>query len=109
MTRLSDEKIILVIEARDISANPGDQVTKFKDALNKNDYFQKLLGTNNQLRLVNRSPPQLQPDSGRLGVQFTLEARLPERARLDPTSPVRYAAPQSAQPTVRKAAEEPSL
>ena len=106
----ANEKITLVIEARDTCPNPGDQVTRFKDALAKNDYFVKLLGTNSQLRLVNRSPPQLQPDSGRLGVQFTLEARLPEKARLDITSPIRYAAPQGTQPAARKTApEEPGL
>lgn len=107
----ANEKVTLVVEARDVGPNPGDQVTKFKDALAKTDYITKLLGTNTQLRLVNRSPPQLQSDSGRLGVQFTLEARLPEKARLDITSPVRYAAPQAAPTAPRKAGgpEEISL
>lgn len=107
----SSEKITLLIEARDTSANPGDQVTKFKDTLGKSDYFLKLLGGNNQMRLVNRSPPQLQPDTGRLGVQFTLEARLPEKVRLDISSPVRQATPASAAkpPAPKPVNEEPSL
>ena len=106
----ASEKIILTIEARDTCANPGDQVTRFKDAIAKTDYFMKLMGTNSQVRLVNRSPPQLMADSGRLGVQFTLEARLPEKVRLDINSPVRYVAPQSTQvPARRAAAEEPGL
>jgi hypothetical protein len=54
-----------------------------------------MLGTNNQMRLVNRSVPQLQADIGRLGVQFTLESRLPEKVRLDISSPVRYGVPAS--------------
>jgi len=87
----STERINLIIEARDTSASPGEQVTKFKDALGKNDYLLKLLGTNNQMRLVNRSPPQLQPDTQKLGVQFTLEARLPEKVRNEIPSPVRRA------------------
>lgn len=91
----STEKITLLIEARDTSANPGEQVTKFKDALGRNSYFLKLLGTNNQMRLVNRSPPQLQPDTGRLGVQFTLEARLPERVRFDIAASARQTTAQS--------------
>jgi len=85
----SAERITLLIEARDTSASPGEQVTKFKDALTKNDYFQKLLGANNQMRLVNRSPPQLQPDTQKLGVQFTLEARLPEKVRSEIVSAAR--------------------
>ena len=107
----STEKITLLIEARDTSANPGEQVTKFKDALGKSDYFLKLFGANNQLRLVNRSPPQLLPDTGRLGVQFTLEARLPDKVRLDIASPTRLTTAQSsAKETVRKpATDEPSL
>jgi hypothetical protein len=87
------EKIAIVIEARDIGSNPGDQVTRFKEKMAATDHFVTMLGTNNQMRLVNLSPPQLQPDTGRLGVQFTLEARLPEKIRLDITSPVRYGAP----------------
>ena len=92
----ASEKISWVIEARDISANPGDQVTKFKERLASVEYFQALLGTNNQTRLVNRSPPQLQADTGRLGVQFTLESKLPEKVRLDISSPVRYVTPAAA-------------
>lgn len=102
----ANEKISLVIEARDVGANPGDQVTKFKEALAKTEYISKLLGTNAQLRLVNRSPPQLQADSGRLGVQFSLEARLPEKARLDINSPVRYADSQATPASRRKAGPE---
>lgn len=85
----SAERIILIIEARDTSTSPGEQVTKYKDALGKNNYFQKLIGTNNQMRLVNRSPPQLMPDSGKLGVQFTLEAQLPEKVRTEISLPGR--------------------
>jgi len=106
----STEKINLIIEARDTSANPGDQVTKFKDALGKNEYFLKLLGADNQIRLVNRSPPQLQPDTGRLGVQFTLEARLPEKVRQEISAPARHAtAPSAATEPVQKPAKDKPL
>lgn len=98
----SAERITLVIEARDTSASPGEQVTKFKEALSRNDYLQKLLGTNNQMRLVNRSPPQLQPDTGKLGVQFTLEARLPEKVRSEISSPGRHAASTPSKAAVTK-------
>ena len=105
------EKITLLVEARDTGANPGDQVTKFKDALSKSDHFQKMLGTNNQLRLVNRSPPLLHPESGRLGVQFTLEARLPDQVRLDIASPIRTLPPQppGRESAPKSAPDQPSL
>jgi len=87
----ASEKFVLILEARDSSPNPGDQVTKFKDALGKNEYFQDLLGTDNEMRLVNLSPPTVLPELGRPVVQFTLEARLPEVVRLDIASPTRHA------------------
>jgi hypothetical protein len=87
---LATENISIVLEARDVSSNPGEQVTRYKEKLGELDYIVTLLSTNNQLRLVNRSPPQIQPDTGRLGVQFTLESRVPEKVRLGIASPVRY-------------------
>jgi len=105
----SAEKIILIIEARDTSASPGEQVTKYKDALSKNGYFQKLIGTNNQLRLVNRSPPQMMPDSGKLGVQFTLEAQLPEKVRTEISSPGRRTTSTSAASAAKAVKSEEEL
>lgn len=86
----SAEKFTLVLEARDTSPSPGDLVPKFKEALAKNDYFQTLLGTNNELRLANYSPPTLLPELGRSVVQFTLESRVPDKVRLPISSPTRY-------------------
>jgi len=74
------EKIVLTLEARDSSANPGDQVTKFKDTLTDSPYFQKVLGKTNQVRLVSHNPEQPGPD-GKSYVQFTLECRLPDKTR----------------------------
>jgi hypothetical protein len=90
---VSTESVSIVLEARDISANPGEQVTRYKEKLSELEYIVTLLGTNNQMRLVNRSPPQLQPDTSRLGVQFTLESRVPDKIRLGIASPVRYGSP----------------
>jgi hypothetical protein len=85
------ERIVMVIEARDTSLNPGDQVTKFKEELGKNPHFLSLLGTNNEIRLVNLSPPQVHQESGKPAVQFTLESRLPEKVRLGIESSARVA------------------
>jgi len=93
---LAAEHITLVIEARDVSSNPGDQVNQFKEAFAQNAYFQTLLGADNDMRLANYSPPQLAGDLGRTVVQFTLEAKVPEKVRLGISSPQRYAAPRAA-------------
>lgn len=74
------EKIVLTLDARDSGAIPGDQVTKFKQAIADCPYFQAALGKTNQLRLLNLSPPQSGQD-GKPCVQFTLECRYPETTR----------------------------
>jgi hypothetical protein len=103
----STERIRLVVEAVDASPNPGDQVNKFKEALASTDYFRSILGTNNEMRLVNLSPPQQRQDTGETVVQFSLESRLPEKVRLDITSPTRYAtiAPQTKKAAAPKSSQ----
>jgi hypothetical protein len=101
------EQIELVVEARDVSLNPGDQVGKLKEALARNEHLRAVLGTNNEVRLVNLSPPLAAPGTGRPAVQFTLESKLPEKVRLDIASPTRYAAPKAAaKPGVKVANNE---
>src|ERR1700728_1254636 len=57
------ERIILAIDARDYSSNPGDQVDKFKQAIAKQDYFKTMLDKTNGVQLANPpSPPQNGPD-----------------------------------------------
>lgn len=91
------ERIVIYFEARDWSSNPGDQVSMFKDAVGQNAYFRELLGEDNELRLVNLTPPQDAQDIGKLSVQFTLEARPPEKNRLGISSNSRYAPAPSPQ------------
>ncbi len=74
------EKITLTLDARDGSANPGDQVNKFKQVVSDYPYFQAALGKTNQLRLINLSPPQAGPE-GKSFVLFTLESRFPDKTR----------------------------
>jgi hypothetical protein len=74
------EKIVLTLDARDGGANPGDQIDKFKKAVEQCAYFQSVLGKTNGVRLVNYSPPQSGPD-GKPFVLFTLECRYPEKTR----------------------------
>jgi hypothetical protein len=74
------EKIVVTLDARDSSANPGDQVGKFKEALAGQDDFKTMLSKTNGVQLTSLSAPQIGPD-GRPYVSFTVECDLPERHR----------------------------
>lgn len=74
-------KTSLVLEAKDFSSRPGEQVSKFKDALVNSPYFQNALGKTNEIKLISLSPPQPAAESGKLYVLFSLECRFPEKIR----------------------------
>ncbi|MGA2028685.1 MAG: hypothetical protein ABSG87_01240 [Verrucomicrobiota bacterium] len=74
------ERILLLLDAQDSSANPGDQVNKFKDAIGNQSYFKTMLDPKNAIRLADLSAPQMGPD-GRQFVLFTLECHFPEYTR----------------------------
>jgi hypothetical protein len=74
------EQIVVTLNARDYSPNPGDQVGKFKDALTKEPYFQDMLGRTNVIRLTDESAPQ-QDAGGKSFVSFTLECHFPDKKR----------------------------
>jgi hypothetical protein len=76
---VSTERTMLTLDARDSSANPGDQVNRYKDAVIKLGYFSTSLATNG-VRLANLSPPQVSWNSKPF-VQFTLECRFPDKTR----------------------------
>jgi hypothetical protein len=73
------EKITVTLEAKDSNVNPGDQVNKFKQAINQTPYFQTMMGKSNEVRLTNLSPPQSL--EGKAFVLFQLECRFPEKTR----------------------------
>jgi hypothetical protein len=74
------EKIVLDLDARDVSASPGDQVNKFKESLANQDYFKAILNKTNGVQLASLSPLQTGPD-GRAFELFTLECVLPQQIR----------------------------
>jgi hypothetical protein len=74
------EKIVVSLDARDASANPGDQVNKFKDVVINQPYFQAVLDKTNGVQLINLSAPQMDLD-GKPYVLFTLECRYPDQTR----------------------------
>lgn len=74
------EKIVVTINARDSSPNPGDQVGRFKEALAKQPYFEDMLDRTNGIQLTDESSPQ-QDQAGRNFVLFTLECHFPDEKR----------------------------
>jgi hypothetical protein len=74
------EKIVIWLDARDSSANPGDEVNKFKEAVADQSYFKATLNKTNGVQLFNLSAPQAGPD-GKPCVLFTLKCNFPEYAR----------------------------
>jgi hypothetical protein len=75
------EKILLTLEGTDASANPGDQVNRFKSVLVGNPYFKETLTKTNGVNLKSLSPPQLAPGTSKPCVMFALECRYPETIR----------------------------
>jgi hypothetical protein len=75
------ERVTVTLEGNDSSPNPGDQVTKFKEAVANNSYFKEALGgRQNAVSLKSLGQPEFS-SSGRRGVYFTLECRYPEITR----------------------------
>ena len=73
------EKIVVWLDARDSSANPGDQVNKFKEAVADQSYFKAMLNKTNGVQLINLSAPQAV--DGKTCVLFTLKCNFPEYVR----------------------------
>jgi hypothetical protein len=74
------EKITLTLEAKDAGPNPGDSVTKFKEAIAASSYFQEYVAKTNGVRLKDLGTPTADP-SGKPFLLFTLECRYPEIKR----------------------------
>ena len=76
----STQKILLTLDARDASSNPGDQVNHYNAALAASAYFSSNLEKINGIRLSNLSPAQ-STGKGKPFVLFTLECHFPDITR----------------------------
>ncbi|HSY42360.1 MAG TPA: hypothetical protein VK811_00510 [Candidatus Acidoferrum sp.] len=74
------ERTSVQLDARDSSANPGDQVGKYKAALAAYPYFREMLNPTNNIALTDESPPETDAD-GKNFVLFTLECYFPDKTR----------------------------
>jgi len=78
----SKEKITLYLDAKDTSLNPGgEQIYKFKDTLAHTPYFVEQRISTNQIQLKTLATPQLDNETGKPYVTFTLECVFPDRVR----------------------------
>jgi len=73
------QQIIMTLDAKDSSPNPGDQVNTYKEALAKQSFFKSNLETNG-VKLSNLSSPQTTV-IGKPFVPFTLECRFQNKTR----------------------------
>lgn len=74
------ERTVITLDARDSSANPGDQVGKFKSALAGQSYFKQMLDPTNAINLTDESSPQ-QDNDGKNYISFRLECHFPDKTR----------------------------
>ena len=75
------ERIKVQIEAVDASANPGDLVSKYKEAIATLPQIEERFnGQSSEVRLTGLNPP-VQDFNGRQYVAFTLECAFPETVR----------------------------
>jgi hypothetical protein len=75
------ERIQLTLEGADSSANSGDGLNRYKDALAANAYFKEMLLKTNGIGLKSLAPPTILPQTGKRSVVFTLECRYPDKTR----------------------------
>jgi len=74
------EHVLLHLYARDYSANPGDQVNKYKAVIARQPYFQSMLDKTNAVQLAGPpSTPLL--DNNKSYVAFALECRFRDQVR----------------------------
>jgi hypothetical protein len=77
----ASERITLTLDAKDSSPTPPDQVNRFKDTLAASPYFTAMTGPGSEPALRNLSPPQMDPETQKPFVLFTIECRYPEKVR----------------------------
>jgi hypothetical protein len=76
------QRVKLILEGKDTSANPGsEQINKFRETLAHTKYFECQQISTNNILLKNLSSPQLDTESGKPYVLFTLECSYPDKVR----------------------------
>jgi len=74
------EHVMLTLNAKDSSPNPGDQVNPCKDAIGQLPFFKYSLQTNDGVKLSTLSAPESAPGSKSF-VLFTIQCRFSDQTR----------------------------
>ena len=77
---VSTERIVLTIDARDSSPDPGSAISKYQEELSGLPYFSNVWSKPLEFKLTQRGTPQPDAD-GKLTLAFTLECRFPDKTR----------------------------
>ncbi len=78
---LATERISLLIDAIDSSAQPGGNVNKFKETISQVPYFKENLKQTNGVLLTSLSAPQVAPNGRQPFVTFSIQCYFPEKVR----------------------------
>ncbi len=79
---VSTERDKLILDVKDCSANPGnEQINKYKQILAATPYFKAEHISTNNIQLRNLGIAQIDTETGKPYVQFTLECVYPEKVR----------------------------
>jgi hypothetical protein len=79
---VSTEKDKLILDVKDGSANPGnEQINKYKQVLAATAYFKDEHISTNNIQLRNLGVAQIDTETGKPYVQFTLECVYPDKVR----------------------------
>jgi hypothetical protein len=79
---VSTEKDKLILDVKDGSANPGnEQINKYKQILAATPYFKAQHISTNDIQLKNLGVAQIDTETGKPYVQFTLECVYPDKVR----------------------------
>ena len=79
----STEHVKLLLDAKDTSPYPGnEQISKFKEVLAQTPYFLARQISTNNIMLKGLSTPQVDGETGKPFVSFSLECRYPDHSRL---------------------------
>lgn len=75
------EKISLLLDAMDISPQPGRRVNQFKESIGTVPFFKENLTKTNGVMLMSRGPPQHNPNGRQPFVMFQLKCSFPDKTR----------------------------
>lgn len=75
------ERISMLLDARDVSSQPGKRVNEYKEAIGVVPFFKEHLTKTNGVMLMRRDAPTSSPDGRQTFVMFQLKCTFPDKTR----------------------------